>query len=71
MTGWDPGYNWKYFEFRKVIDQAFDTNGKSEVSLDVEHSDRKNMDDIMRWAKELGHEAIEALGGDIIRIVKG
>lgn len=71
MTGWDPGYNWKYCEFRKVIDQAFDTNGKSEVSLDVEHSDRKNMDDIMRWAKEFGHEAIEALGGDIIRIVKG
>lgn len=71
MFGWDPSDNWKYFDFRKVIDQAFDMDGASEVSLDVEHSDRKNMDDVMRWAKELGHEAIEAHGGDIIRIVKG
>lgn len=71
MIGWNPSYNWTYGEFRQAVDHAFNVDREEVVSLDVEHSDRKNMDDIAMWAEELGYKAVEAHGGDIIRIMKG
>lgn len=69
MIGWDPSYNWTYTEFRNVIDRAFGSEGLETVSLDVEHSDRRNMDDIIKWSKELGYNAIE-VNCDTIRVMR-
>jgi len=70
MIGWNPSYNWTYTEFRNVIDKAFGEEGLETVSLDMEHSDRKNMNDIIAWAKGMGYNAVEASGGDIIRVMR-
>ena len=69
MIGWNPSYNWTYDEFKSVIDKSFGEEGLETVSLDVEHSDRKNMDDIIRWAQELGYTAIER-NCDTIRVMR-
>lgn len=70
MIGWHEGYNWTHDQFKRVVITALEIEDKQCVSLDVEHSDRKNMNDIIHWAKERGYQAEEASGGDIIRVRK-
>ena len=67
MSGWHEGYNWTYEQFKRAVTRAFEVNNEQYVSLDVEHSDRKNMDDIIQWANELGYKA-EERSLDIIRV---
>ena len=67
---WNESYNWTHEEFDNAIKQAFNVENRTSVCLDVEHSDRRNMDDIIRWAKEAGYAAEEKHGGDTIRIWK-
>lgn len=59
MTGWNESYNWTREQFEKVIMREFVEKGSERISLDVEHCDRKNMDDIIIWAKERGYYAFE------------
>lgn len=68
MIGWHERYNWTYDQFKKVVITVLEIEGEQCVSLDVEHSDRKNMNDIIYWAKERGYQAEEMSGGDIIRV---
>ena len=69
MIGWHEEYNWTYEQFKGVITIAFEVNNEQYVSLDVEHSDRKNIDDIIQWSKELGYKAEERTM-DSIRVWK-
>lgn len=69
MIGWHEGYNWTYEQFKRSVITALEIDGSDYVSLDVSHSDRKNMDDIICWAKELGYQALER-SLDIIRVCK-
>lgn len=64
---WNDFYNWTREEFDNAIKRAFVIEKLSSVCLDVEHSNRKNMDDIIRWAKEAGYNA-EEKNMDIIRV---
>lgn len=70
MIGWHDGYNWTYEQFIGTVIMSLEIDGDEYVSLDVEHSDRKNIDDIIRWAEEKGYQAEEASGGDVIKIWK-
>ena len=67
MLNWNPSYNWTYAEFDSVVTEAFDVEKKQSVSLDVEHSDWRNMEAIKKWAQEKCYKAIE-VNSDIIRI---
>ena len=69
MIGWNPSYNWTYTDFANVMRTSFDIEKETSVCLDVEHSDRRNMDDIIRWAHELGYKA-EEKNCDTIRVWK-
>lgn len=69
MIGWHEGYNWTYEQFKKAVITALEIEDEQYVTLDVSHSDRKNMDDIIHWAKELGYSA-EERSVDIIRVWK-
>lgn len=69
MIGWNPGYNWTYDQFKRVVSNAFDVEGNETVSLDVEHSDWRNIEDIMRWATEMGYTARE-VNCDVIRVTR-
>ena len=69
MIGWNPSYNWTYDEFVDVMRTSFVVEKRNSVCLDVEHSDRKNMDDIIRWAKDMGYNA-EEKNMDTIRVWK-
>ena len=69
MIGWNPSYNWTYDAFMNVMHTSFVVEKRESVYLDVEHSDRKNMDDIIRWAKEMGYHA-EEKNMDIIKVWK-
>lgn len=69
MLNWDESYNWSYENLVKVLHNTFEVDGKDVVHLDVEHSDRKNMDDLIKWSKELGYEAYE-VNMDTIRVTK-
>ena len=60
MVGWNPSYNWSYDELKKTIEQCFGMEKENYIHLDVEHSDSKNINDIISWAKQLGYEAEEA-----------
>ena len=64
---WNESYNWTYEQFSNVIHKAFVVEKSHSVCLDVEHSDRKNMDDIVRWAADMGYNA-EEKNMDTIRI---
>lgn len=66
---WNESCNWTREEFDTAVRQAFFVEKRSSVCLDVEHSDRKNMDDIVRWAREVGYNA-EEKNSDAIRIWK-
>ena len=68
MIGWNPSYNWTRPEFTRAVNNAFIRDQKQSVHLDVEHSDRKNMNDIKMWASQMGYQASEACGGDVIVI---
>lgn len=59
MISWNSSYNWTHDEFVKVIRDTLVTKKENSVCLDVEHSDRKNMDDIIHWAQEMGYHAEE------------
>ena len=67
MLGWNPAYNWSYPEYCNVVRGALNREGKKSIVIDVEHSDRQNMNDLMRWAAEDGYVA-EELNMDTIRI---
>lgn len=69
MTNWNPMFNWTHEEFINVVRKAFVIERKSSVYLDVEHSDRKNMNDIMQWASQEGYRA-EEVNSDTIKISK-
>lgn len=62
--------NWTKAEFERCVNTAFYVEKKDSVTLDVSRADWRNMEDIMRWAKDLGHEAIE-VNSDTIRVVNG
>ena len=66
MIGWNESYNWTRGQFEKVIAREFVEKGSERISLDVEHSDRKNMDDIIIWAKEKGYHAFEKNADTIV-----
>lgn len=59
MTSWNPSYNWTHTEFANVMHTSFVVEKREFIHLDVEHSDRKNIDDIIRWAKAMGYNASE------------
>ena len=59
MIDWNESYNWTREQFEKVIVREFVEKGLEQISVDVEHSDRKNMNDIILWAKEMGYYAFE------------
>ncbi|WP_196031646.1 hypothetical protein [Flavonifractor plautii] len=67
MIDWNPMLNWTYNDFINVTRSAFVDNNKKFIYLDVEHSDRKNMEDIMRWARQHGYCAKE-VNSDTIEI---
>lgn len=67
MIGWNSFYNWTYDEFVNAIKSSFVVEKRQSVRLDVEHSDRKNMNDIIRWAQEMGYHAKE-INMDIIEV---
>lgn len=67
MIGWSPFYNWTHDEFLNVMQTSFVVEKRQSVCLDVEHSDRKNMDDIIRWAQEMGYQAKE-INMDTIKV---
>lgn len=67
MNSWNPLYNWTRDEFDNVIKTSFVIEQRESVCLDVEHSDRKNMDDIIRWAQEMGYHA-EEINMDTIKV---
>lgn len=69
MIGWSPNFNWTYDEFNNVVTTALEFEKRESICLDVEHSDRKNMDDIMNWAKAKGYKAVE-VNCDTIRVMK-
>ena len=64
---WNESYNWTYEQLCNVIHKVFDIEKSNSVCLDVEHSDRKNMDDIVRWVADMGYNA-EEKNMDTIRI---
>lgn len=68
MLGWNPSFNWTHDEIKDAIHQLFDVEKRTKATIDVEHADAKNMRDIINWCKELGYDAAEASGGDIIHI---
>ncbi len=70
MEYWSPVYNWTYQQYRDCINRVFADPNRQGVSLDVEHSDRRNMDDIIQWATADGYDTEERAGGDIIRITR-
>ena len=59
MIGWNESYNWTREQFEEVVVREFVEKGLEQISVDVEHSDRKNMNDIILWAKEMGYYAFE------------
>ena len=61
--------NWTRDEFITVTKEAFATEKKPYICLDVEHSDRKNMGDIMHWAQQEGYRTKE-VNSDTIKISK-
>lgn len=67
MIGWSSHYNWTHDEFFNVIRTSFVVEKRQSVYLDVEHSDRKNMNDIIRWAQETGYHAKE-INMDTIKV---
>lgn len=68
MVGWNSSYNWSYEEYRNVVGNAFIKDGT--VTLDTEHSDYLNEQQIVAWAEKDGYKA-EILGsGERIRISK-
>ena len=69
MIGWSPGFNWTHDDFMHVMHMSFDVERRDAIRLDVEHSDRKNMNDIIRWAEELGYRA-EEINCDTIRVIR-
>lgn len=69
MISWNPMLNWTHDEFINVTRKAFVSEKKSSIYLDVEHSDRKNMDDIMRWARQEGY-CVKEVNSDTIEISK-
>lgn len=69
MIGWNSSYNWTNSEFVDVMHSSFTVEKRQSVCLDVEHSDRKNMNDIIRWAQEMGYHA-EEINIDTIKVWK-
>ena len=69
MIGWSAKYNWTYEQVRNVLDRRLENDKEDYVCLDVEHSDRKNMDDIIQWATKLGYKA-EEVNCDLIKVRK-
>ena len=69
MTGWNKWYNWTYEQVECAIDKELEIYNQDYVCLDVSHSDRKNMDDIIQWVNELGYRA-EEINCDLIKVWK-
>lgn len=61
--------NWSYKEFKKVVITALEIDDKEFINLDVEYSDRQNMNDIIRWAEKHGYKAVE-IDSDTIKVCK-
>ena len=68
MVGWNPSYNWSYEEYRNVVDKAFINDDT--VTLDTEHSDHLNEQQIVAWAEKDGYKAEILDSGERIRISK-
>ena len=69
MLGWNSSFNWTRSDLENVLQQTFLIEKRDSVCLDVEHSDSRNMDDLLRWAREMGYNAAEK-NSDIIRVWK-
>ena len=54
--------NWTKEQVERVVKTAFFVENRDTVNLDVEHADWRNIQDIIRWAKENGWDAIETPG---------
>lgn len=61
--------NWTYYEFKKVVITSLEIEDKKVVHLDVEHSDRANMVEIIDWAGFHGYNA-EIINDDVIKVWK-
>lgn len=70
MQNWNYRYNWTKEEFQKAVTDAFTHKGLKSVNLDVEHSDRTNMENIKKWAAATGFIARE-INSDILKIERG
>lgn len=66
---WNESYNWTREQFDSGIKEMLVDRQRTSICIDVEHSDRKNMNDIMRWAREAGYKA-EEINCDTIRVWK-
>lgn len=69
MENWTPAYNWTHEEFLKVIN-ASNSSEKHIVTLDVEHSDARNEQQIIKWADELGYDAEIQHHNETIKIMR-
>ena len=69
MLDWNPSYNWTYEQFITATTDALEVKNQKSVCLDVEHSDYKNMESIILWAKQKGYWA-EEVDSDTIMVYK-
>ena len=70
MIGWNPGYNWTHEQYKKVVDRYLVRENQDSVTLDTEHADYHNEQQILTWAKADGYDAEVLRSGDIIKISK-
>lgn len=56
MLNWHNDYNWTKEQVIECINTAL-KEGKDKISLDAEHNDWQNEQDMIKWANELGYSA--------------
>lgn len=68
MRNWNPNQNWTYEEYKNVVSKALIHENKNSITLDTEHSDYHNEQQIVAWAKNDGYKA--EIEGESITISK-
>lgn len=58
---------WTYTEFEEKVVNALENENRQFVHLDVEYSNRDNMNQIKDWALKRGYKA-EEINCDVIKI---
>ena len=64
------GNNWSYEEFRRVGMTELEIEQKSSVSLDASRSDWHNVQEMVRWGKRLGYDAVEHPDSECVVVSK-